>query len=121
MARILIADDELQILEVMVDVMEGAGHEVVGVSNGEEALQMLQTKEFDVALIDVMMPRLDGYHLAQKLHSFPNPPRVVIVTSRDFDGDKHALQATGVDAFLPKPFSNRDLLDVVSALSKKKV
>ena len=120
MARVLIADDELQILEAMVDVLESAGHEVMGVSNGEEALHLLKAKQFDVALIDVMMPRLDGYHLAQRLHALPHRPRVAIVTSRDFNGDKHALKGAGVEAFLQKPFANRDLLDLVTTLSKKK-
>lgn len=116
MGRILIADDEEHILEVMVDVLEMAGHEVVGVADGEEALHQLQTSLFDVALIDVMMPKLDGYHLAQRIHGLPSPPKVVIVTSRNFEGDQPALRAAGVNAFLPKPFSNRDLVEVVHNL-----
>ncbi len=121
MARILIADDERQILEVMTDVLEAAGHEVVGVADGQEALWRLQTRDFDVALLDVMMPKLDGYHLAQSIHGLANPPKVVIVTSRDFKGDEQALVAAGADAFLPKPFSNRDLVEVVANLLKKRL
>src|SRR5688572_24025592 len=105
MARVLIADDEEQILSVMMDLLESAGHEVVGVTDGQEALRVLKTRDFDVALIDVMMPKVDGYHVAQQVHGLPNPPKVVIVTSRDYDGDKHALQAAGAAAFLPKPFA----------------
>ena len=120
MGRILIADDEEHILEVMVDILEMAGHEVVAVNDGEEALKQLRVRHFDVALFDVMMPRLDGYHAAQQVHGLDNPPRVVIVTSRNFEADQRALAAAGVDAFLAKPFQNRDLVDVVASLLQKK-
>lgn len=121
MARILIADDEEHILEVMMDVLEAAGHNVVGVADGAEAVQQFRTKSFDVALLDVVMPRLDGYHAAQLIRGFPHPPKIIIVTSRDYDGDKHALQAAGADAYLPKPFANKDLLTVVENLLNGKV
>lgn len=116
MGRILIADDEKQILEVMVDILEAAGHEVIAVADGKEALFHLQSSYFDIAILDVMMPKMDGYHLAQAVHGLPKPPAVVIVTSRDFDGDKQALTAAGAAAFLPKPFSNKDLIEVVAKL-----
>ena len=120
MARVLIADDEKQILEVMMDVLESAGHQVVGVSDGQEALWRLQSSEFDVALIDVVMPKMDGYHLAQAVHGLMNPPMIVIVTSRDYKGDQQALVAAGADAFLPKPFAKRDLIEVVANMVKKR-
>lgn len=121
MARVLIADDERLILEAMMDVLEAAGHEVVGVADGQEALWRLQSSDFDVALFDVMMPKMDGYHLAQAVHGLMNPPKVVIVTSRDFKGDQQALTAAGADAFLQKPFANRDLVEVVANMIKKKM
>lgn len=114
--RILIADDEAEILDVMRDVLEDAGYEVTGVGDGAQALSLLKDTKFDVALIDVMMPKLDGYHLAAQIHGLPNPPKVVIVTSRNFDRDERTLRSVGVAAFLPKPFSNRDLLEVVATL-----
>ncbi len=118
MGRILIADDEKYILEVMVDILEAAGHQVIPVADGQEALFHLQSSYFDVAVLDVMMPKMDGYHLAQAVHGLQKPPAVVIVTSRDFDGDKQALTAAGAAAFLPKPFSNKDLIEVIAKLLK---
>ncbi len=120
MGRILIADDEQYILEVMMDILEAAGHEVVGVKDGEEALFNLQSSAFDLALIDVMMPKLDGYHLAQAIHGLMDPPIIVIVTSRDFEGDRQVLMAAGAKAFLPKPFVNRDLIEMVAKLLAEK-
>ena len=120
MKRILIADDEEHILGVMIDVLEGAGYEVVGVSDGEQALEKLQNQSFDVALLDVMMPKLNGYQLATKINGLENQPKVIIVTSRNYDKDEKTLRTVGASAFLPKPFSNKDLLDVVKNLAEKK-
>lgn len=116
MGRVLIADDEEQILGAMMDVLEGAGHEVVGAFDGEEALKLIEKQQFDVALLDVMMPKLDGYHLATRIHGLPKPPKIVIVTARNYDHDESTLKSVGVEAFLPKPFSNRDLIEVVARL-----
>jgi CheY-like chemotaxis protein len=120
MGQILIADDEENILGVMVDVLENAGHDVTGVSDGIAALEELKKKTYDVALIDVMMPKMDGYHVAAQIHGLPHPPKIVIVTSRSFEGDKQILARAGVDAFLPKPFANHDLVKVVAELLNKK-
>jgi len=119
MGRILIADDEEHILGVMVDVLEAQGHTVVGVADGEKALELLSHHRFDVALLDVMMPKLDGYHLATKIHGLSHPPKIVIVTSRNFDTDGRIIQAVGAAAFLPKPFAKRELIDVVEKMLEK--
>ncbi len=120
MGRILIADDEQKILELMKDILESQGHQVVAVSDGETALRWAQSDRFDVALIDVMMPRMDGYHVAASMRAFENPPKIIIVTARDFHGDREAVQASGADAFLHKPFSAKDLMDVVKNLIAEK-
>lgn len=120
MARVLIADDETLILEAMMDVLESAGHEVRGVGDGEQALFELQTRDYDVVLIDVMMPKMDGYHVSQQIHGLSSPPKIVIVTSRDYEGDQQALRAAGADAFLPKPFANKDLIEVVGNMVKQR-
>lgn len=100
----------------MKDILETQGHQVVAVADGETALRWLQSDKFDVALMDVMMPRLDGYHVAAAVRSLDKPPKIIIVTARDFHGDKDAIHASGADAFLPKPFSTKDLIDVVKNL-----
>ena len=120
MAKILIADDETNILDVMKDVLEEAGHDVVGVYDGDEAIRQLKNKRFDIAFIDVMMPKVDGYHVAAAVTNLPRRPKIVIVTARDFEADKNAILATGADAFLPKPFSNHELLEVVATLLENK-
>lgn len=120
MGRILIADDEESILSVMMDILQDAGHEVKGVGDGAAALAELEQNQYDVALIDVMMPKMGGYHVAVKIHAMPNPPKIVIVTARSFDADHHLLTNVGVDAYLPKPFAKQDLLNVVTKLLSQK-
>ena len=120
MAKILVADDEKQILYVILDILESAGHETVGVAGGVQAFALLEQQHFDLALVDVMMPKLDGYHLAAKIHGLPNPPTVVIITARNFEQDERTLNIVGVAAFLPKPFSNKELLEVVARLLHEK-
>jgi CheY-like chemotaxis protein len=121
MGRILIADDEAKILEVMIDVLENAGHEVTGVADGEAAVVELKKGTYDVALLDVMMPKLNGYEVAAQIINLPNRPGIVIVTAaRNFEVDKGVLSNVGADAFLPKPFSNKDLLKVVKDLLLKR-
>jgi CheY-like chemotaxis protein len=116
MARILVVDDEKQILQIMKEVLEGAGHKVSIAVNGEEALDILTEDPHDLVLLDVMMPKLDGYHAAAKIHGLPKPPKIVIVTARDFEGDYRVVQSLGVSAFLSKPFSKKSLLKTITDL-----
>ncbi len=121
MGRILIADDEAKILEAMMDVLEMAGHDVTGVPDGEAAVNELKVKEYDVVLLDVMMPKLNGYQAAAQIHGIPNRPSIVIVTAaRNFESDKSVLENVGAEAFLPKPFANKDLIKVVKDLLAKR-
>ena len=119
MGKVIIADDEEHILSVMVDVLTDAGHDVKGVPDGPSMLAELKLNNYDVALIDVMMPKMNGYQVAAQIHGLPEPPRIVIVTSRSYDGDRSVVSNVGVDAFLPKPFANQDLVKVVANLLAK--
>jgi CheY-like chemotaxis protein len=122
MAKILVADDEVNIAEMAKGILTEFGHDVDIVHDGQSALLRLQTKTYDVALIDVKMPLMDGYHLAAEAQGLQHPPKIVIATARDYDNDQAAVKAVGVSAFLHKPFSNKDLVEVVErlALEKKK-
>jgi DNA-binding response OmpR family regulator len=120
MGRILVVEDDENILSAMIDVITSAGHEAVGVEDGEKALGLLDSQRFDVALLDVMLPKISGYHVAAKCHGLPDPPKIIIVTARDFKGDTQTVHNVGADAFIQKPFSNRDLLNAIKTLLKGK-
>jgi len=111
MPRIVVADDERDILELIRFVLEFNGFDVVTANNGEEAIQQALAEKPDLVLLDVRMPRMNGYEACQTLKANPktrNIP-VVFLSARGQEADvKHGLSLGAVDYIL-KPFSPEDL------------
>lgn len=116
MAKLLVADDEAELLELLQMTLVSAGYEVTAVSDGRQALQKAHGEKFDLVILDVMMPHMDGYHVASELTQDPKSPPVLLLTSRDFGQDQSAIKGSGASAFLSKPFEIPELLDVVKKL-----
>lgn len=116
MAKILVADDEPELLELLRFSLDAAGHEVTAVSDGKTALQKGKAGSFDLIILDVMMPHMDGYHVASEISIDPKAPPVLLLTSRDYGQDQAAIKGSGADAFLSKPFEITELLEVVKNL-----
>jgi len=106
-ARILVADDDLAILHVLDTVLSGDGYQVVTAEDGETAVELARHNGFDLILLDVQMPRLDGIAAARKLRSDPRLAGVPIVmlTARTADKDIEAAFAEGVTDYITKPFA----------------
>jgi two-component system alkaline phosphatase synthesis response regulator PhoP len=122
--RILVADDEEGLLELIRFTLDGAGYQVITARNGQEALNQALTAPFDLIILDVMMPLMDGYHVAREVSENPKSPPILLLTSRDFDTDQAAVQGCGATAFLSKPFEVSELLSTAQDLitnSKNKV
>ncbi len=119
MAKVLIADDEAELLELIRFSLDAAGYLVTTASDGKKALDLAQKQSFDLIVLDVMMPHMDGYHVAQEVSQDPKAPPVLLLTSRDFGQDQAAIKGSGAAAFLSKPFELTELLDVVKNLIKK--
>ena len=114
---ILIADDEVDIVETLKFVLETEGFNVITAYDGEEALK--SAKEFmpDLMLLDVMMPKINGYKVSRLLKfdkKFQNIP-ILMVTARSQEEDKLIGEETGADEYITKPF---DLDDVVKTVQK---
>jgi two-component system OmpR family response regulator len=118
-SKILVADDEPELLELLRFSLDAAGHEVTAVPDGRQALDKGQAGTFDLIILDVMMPHLDGYHVAREISNNPQSPPVLLLTSRDYGQDQAAIKGSGADAFLSKPFEITELLDVVKNLIAK--
>lgn len=116
MAKILVADDEDGLLEMIRFSLEAAGHTVNAVTNGKAAVEQAGKDRFDAVVLDVMMPFMDGYHACAEITQAPDSPPVLLLTSRDYDQDKSAVQGSGASAFLNKPFEVSELLRVVQEL-----
>ena len=106
-ARILIADDDRSVLQVLETVLSGDGYEVVRAEDGETALELARHDGFDLILLDVQMPKLDGLEAARQLRREPRLADVpiVILTARTSDKDIEAAFAEGVTDYITKPFA----------------
>ena len=106
-ARILVADDDRAILQVLDTVLSGDGYQVVTAEDGETAVELARQDGFDLIMLDVQMPRLDGLAAARQLRSEPKLADVPIVmlTARTSDRDIEAAFAEGVTDYITKPFA----------------
>lgn len=102
--RILVADDEKEIRDLLRLYLEKDGYQVAEASDGREALSLLEQGETDMALLDIMMPRMDGYNVLKKLRETSNIP-VMILSAKDRDTDKILGLDLGADDYLAKPFN----------------
>src|SRR5687768_10686670 len=109
--NILVVEDDPSVRMLMKSVLESEGHTVTEASDGREALTMILEKEPDVALVDVRMPRLDGFGLLQELQaSGRKDQRVLLVTGAVDEGDYLRGWGLGADGYISKPFDPQDLI-----------
>lgn len=101
---ILVADDEMEIRELLRLYLEKDGYQVLEAADGRSALSLLETVEIDMALLDIMMPEVDGYHVLKKLRENNNMP-VMILSAKNQDADKILGLDLGADDYLAKPFN----------------
>jgi CheY-like chemotaxis protein len=113
MAKIFVADDEETIVRMVRRVLESAGHEVKTVSNGLEAIKLAAAEDFDLYLIDVRMPRLDGYSLSNSItKQFPER-KVVLITGVEKESYELMVKTCRASAVLEKPFDGPQLLEKI--------
>ena len=111
--RILVADDDSDLVELLQMDLAFQGYEVLCASNGKEALETATKEKLDLILLDVMMPYIDGYHVASEICAKmgPNAPKILIMTSRDTVREKGIALMSGAVSVLQKPFGMADLHD----------
>jgi DNA-binding response OmpR family regulator len=110
--RVLIADDEPNIVASLEFLMEQAGFEVKVAANGQEALELVASFRPDLVLLDVMMPVKNGYEVCQSLKGDPatRAVKVVMLSAKGRDVEVAKGLELGADAYVTKPFSTRDLV-----------
>ena len=101
---ILIADDEAEIRDLLRLYLENNGYDVLEAADGLEALTILEKEHIDLAVLDIMMPRMDGLHVLKKLRESNNIP-VLMLSAKDTDADKILGLNLGADDYLAKPFN----------------
>ena len=101
---ILVTDDEKEIRELLRLYLENSGYRVIEAEDGQRALEILQSKKIDLCILDVMMPKIDGYHVLQELRKENNIP-VIILSAKDADSEKILGLNLGADDYMSKPFN----------------
>lgn len=117
--RILVAEDERDMNALVCRTLERAGYSVDACFDGMEALDYLAGAEYDCLLLDVMMPKLDGYALLQKVRAAGNAVPIIFLTARDSVQDRIAGLDLGADDYLVKPFDFDELLARIRAATRK--
>mgnify|MGYP001623783301 CR=1 FL=1 len=116
--KILIVDDEENIREVIKEYAKNENFEVIEADNGVKALELLDNEKFDLMVLDIMMPIMDGFTL---LNNIPKEKRIptIILSARDDEVDKLVGFDKGIDDYLCKPFSPRELIARMKAIIKR--
>lgn len=116
--RVLVVDDEPNIVLSLEYLMEEAGYEVRTVSDGEAALKAVKEKVPDLILLDVMMPKLDGYEVCQRIRANPawKDVGIIILTAKGREVDQEKGLAFGADDYVTKPFSTREVVRKVKKI-----
>lgn len=112
--RILVADDEADIRNLIKVSLEENGYTVLTAQNGKEALGILLSEDIHLAILDVMMPQMDGFNLLRKIREHSTIP-VILLTARTDDMDKVLGLGLGADDYVSKPFSVTELIARVGA------
>lgn len=115
---VLVADDDLQLLRLIVRNLQFEGYEVLTAIDGRSALEIIETKKPDLVLLDVMMPHMDGFTVTQHVRRFSNVP-IIIITARGQDQDKIRGLDLGADDYLTKPFNLDELLARARAVLRR--
>jgi DNA-binding response OmpR family regulator len=117
---ILIVDDEPNIVLSLEFLMKKEGYDIHAVTNGEDAMQAVKEKTPDLILLDVMMPRKDGYEVCQELRSNPDWTHIkkIMLTAKGRVVEREKGLALGADDYITKPFATRELVEKVNNLLK---
>ena len=118
MKRLLIVDDEANIRLVVKEYAEFEGYEVAEAEDGMQAVELVKSQDFDVIIMDIMMPRLDGFSACKEIKKYKNIP-VIMLSARGEEYDKLFGFELGIDDYVVKPFSPKELMARVKAVIKR--
>ena len=118
MKRILIVDDEEQIRNILRMCLVKEGYEVSEAEDGEKGLKLFYEKPFDLVILDVMLPKKDGWSILREIKKYTETP-VIMLTARDGSEDEVFGFEMGADDYITKPFNNKVLLARVKSLLRK--
>ena len=116
--KILVVDDEADIVDFIGDYLTGEGYEVIKAYDGVQAVGKMQKDLADLIVLDIMLPRLDGFEVCKQIRAESAVP-ILMLTAKDTDVDKIIGLEIGADDYMPKPFNPRELVARVKALLRR--
>lgn len=116
--KLLVVDDEKLIREVIKEYANQENYIVYEASNGEEALDVIKNRDIDVVILDIMMPKLDGYSTCKEIKKIKDIP-IIMLSARSEEFDKLNGFNLGIDDYITKPFSPKELMARIKAVSKR--
>ena len=119
MFHILVVDDDKNTRLLFRAVLEDAGYTVSAAENGEEALSVLDREHVDLVVLDVMMPKLDGYEFTRTLRQTDNNLPILMVSAKQLPEDKHRGFLAGTDDYMTKPIDEEEMLFRIKALLRR--
>ena len=119
MFRILVAEDDKGTRRLMQDTLADAGYEPLPAADGQQALELLGQKHVDLMVLDVMMPKLDGFSLLSQLRSTGSDLPVLVLTAKEAQADKRRGLRLGADDYMTKPADEEELLLRIGALLRR--
>ncbi len=111
---ILVADDEVEIADLITIHLEKEGYSVIKVYDGEQALKIIKNKSIDLVILDIMMPKIDGFEVARMIREKHRMP-IIFVSAKNSDFDKIQGLVLGADDYMTKPFNTMELIARVDA------
>ena len=118
MSRILIVDDEINIRRVVKEYAAFEGYEVGEAANGMEAVELVKNNDYDLIVMDIMMPKLDGFSTCKEIKKYKSIP-VIMLSARGEEYDKLFGFELGIDDYVVKPFSPKELMARIKAVIKR--
>ncbi len=119
MATILVVDDEQHIVELARLYLSNDGYTVLSASDGQQALEMTHTHNPDLIVLDIMLPKVDGWEVCRRLRQDGNNVPIIMLTARGEDVDKIVGLELGADDYIVKPFNPRELVARVKAVLRR--
>jgi two-component system alkaline phosphatase synthesis response regulator PhoP len=117
-AKVLVVDDEVYILHILDFILGAENYDVITATNGEQALEKVREEKPDLVVLDIMMPKLDGYETCKALKGNPETKNipVILLSAKGRNVDQKVGFEVGADDYITKPFSPRKLVERINAI-----